>query len=213
MYEAEGEPAICPTRQTYGPSKKQDRRRRKSQHAPDGDQSKHERRRSSRGKKISEEAIEDPRKKQSGKRLARLSKSASKPVASIRPVKEEDYDSRMITEEPERRTKRKQKVLFVLPKPCKGEVCQPKVCCWRASRRKKGKKRPSRKSVTELMDTSSLRLPKPRPGSRRALILREMLDPPSMLVHEVARAKREIKEAVRPRDRPTRRIDRPPVRR
>ncbi|XP_076680458.1 uncharacterized protein LOC143375343 [Andrena cerasifolii] len=215
MYEAEAEPAICPKRQTYGPSKKQDRKRKKSQHAPVGGHPKQDRRRSSRGKKISEEAAEDPRKKQLVKRLSKLSKLALKAVASM-PVEEEGYDSRMITEEPGRRIKRKQKVLFVLPKPCKSEVCQPKVCCWRDSRRKKGKKRRSGNvsvsvSVTGLMDTSSLRLPKTRRGSRRSLILREMLDPPSVLVHEVERAKRELKEAIPPRDRPIRRIDRTPV--
>lgn len=213
MYEAKGEPEICPSRQVFGPSKKQDRRRRKSQQAPDDDHSKPDRKKSSRGKKILVEAAEDPRRKQSMRQLSRLSKLRSKTGASIHPVKEED--SRMITEEPGRRTKRKQKVLFVLPKPCKSEVCQPKVCCWRVSRRKKGKKRPSRESVnvsvTGLMDNSSLRLPKPRRGSRRSLILKEMLSPPSVLVHEVQKAKREIKEAVRPKDRPIRRIDRAPI--
>lgn len=127
------------------------------------------------------------------KSISKISESPS--ATSLTEAASKKLSSSTLTGSRDGKKKQKPRIKFFLPTPCKGEVCRPKVCCWRTSRRKKGRKRkPSEDSVAVMDHSSSLILSK---GDRKSSsAFREMLRPPSELRYEVERAKREIREAV-----------------
>ncbi|XP_076234028.1 dynein axonemal intermediate chain 2 [Calliopsis andreniformis] len=198
-YEEEGDPDVCPVRFTFAPMKKQDRRRRRSMQAIDEAQetaSKDEQRKSKIRK--SHSRMDSTKRKRTLKSISQLEKPMKTVESSSLRSLMEDSSTKFTSRTAigrERKKKQKPKIKFFLPTPCKGEVCRPKVCCWRTGRRKRGREKKRGEDASTLMDSVPMMLSKRH--KKRYSILREMLEPPSVLRYEVERAKREIREAAR----------------
>ncbi|XP_076390927.1 dynein axonemal intermediate chain 2-like [Megachile rotundata] len=101
-----------------------------------------------------------------------------------------------------RRKGRKPKITFTYPVPCKGEICKPRICCYRKERetRKERTGRETREStdIEERTESTSVKWTsvKPTVGRKQAAILREMKKPPSELTREARRARAEISEMI-----------------
>lgn len=108
----------------------------------------------------------------------------------------------LLPDEAKKVKKKKRKALFVLPQPCKGEICKPKVCCWRPGvkaerkRRLRGERRLTSDSAVSVRSADKWR----RRGMK-SRAFREMQEPPTVLKEELLEAKAEIEMAKRPRVR------------
>ncbi|KAK1130142.1 hypothetical protein K0M31_019826 [Melipona bicolor] len=174
-------------------------------------------RRVERKPKISREVADDELDEERRKHLARPRKSTiiirRKPRAPLklsvpRTVELPREDRLLISrldlkaDEAKKVRKKKRKALFVLPQPCKGEICKPKVCCWRPGvkadrkRRSRGERRSTSDSAVSVRSTDKWRR---RGMESRAL--REMRAPPTVLRKELLKAKAEIQMARKPRVR------------
>ncbi|CAL7948635.1 unnamed protein product [Xylocopa violacea] len=104
--------------------------------------------------------------------------------------------SRLDEDTDEARETREPKSLFKLPVPCEGEVCRPKVCCWRPGKKGRRKGRKARVSKKAFTDVSIVSLKKPTDGSKSrkkmSRMVKEMWEPPTVLREDVERAKMEF---------------------
>ncbi|CAD1469760.1 unnamed protein product, partial [Heterotrigona itama] len=92
--------------------------------------------------------------------------------------------------------KKKRKALFVLPQPCKREICKPKVCCWRPGVKAERKRRSRGVERSTLGSAVSVQLAdKWRRRGMESKALREMRAPPTVFREELLEAKAEIQMA------------------
>nr|XP_034180594.1 dynein intermediate chain 3, ciliary-like isoform X1 [Osmia lignaria]XP_034180595.1 dynein intermediate chain 3, ciliary-like isoform X1 [Osmia lignaria]XP_034180596.1 dynein intermediate chain 3, ciliary-like isoform X1 [Osmia lignaria] len=106
--------------------------------------------------------------------------------------------SKLVLDASKRRRRRgpKTKISFSLPIPCKGEVCKPRVCCWREGVKEKRSEKPKIEERKSSIDSVQWAASKPtKRRGKQARILQEMMEPPSDLTLEVQRAREEIREA------------------
>lgn len=121
-----------------------------------------------------------------------LKLSVPYPTELPREIRPLDLDRKM--EKAKKMKKKKRKALFV--PPCKGEICKPKVCCWRPGvkagkkRRSKGERKPTVDSAVSVRPTDKWR----RRG-KESKALREMRAPPTVLREELLKAMAEIQMA------------------
>ncbi|XP_076621609.1 dynein intermediate chain 3, ciliary [Colletes latitarsis] len=189
-YVAENDPDVCPAGPQFGTTKKQERRQRRRS-LYDEDESKDDRKKD--GKKMSmRESVAAKRKK--SRKMKQLPQRDGQ--SSKQSMREDSFleSKTKIAKEKATMKKRKRQISFVLPVPCKGEICKPKVCCFRTRKKEKriGKLGADRKLSTDKSSRESLR------GSRKrtkASVFSKMLDLPLELTREVERARREIAEA------------------
>lgn len=95
--------------------------------------------------------------------------------------------------------KKRKGIRFVLPVPCKAEICRPKVCCWRLGERGRWKERSAivRRSSEEDTSTTSIKSATSdwKFDKKTSVLLAEMRKPPTELTEDAARARAEIKIA------------------
>ncbi|OAD56179.1 Dynein intermediate chain 3, ciliary [Eufriesea mexicana] len=98
-----------------------------------------------------------------------------------------------------RRKKKRKEIRFVLPVPCKGEICRPKVCCWRSGGRERWRERSSIVRRSSMKDGSTASIKSATSDwkfdKKARRLLEEMRKPPTELTEDAARAKAEIKIA------------------
>ncbi|KOC61089.1 Dynein intermediate chain 2, axonemal [Habropoda laboriosa] len=212
-YAHETDPDIVPVYPQVAATKKQEKKKRKVEGS--------EKETPVKGSKdFTEEAREADLEKKSSTRVRKKAKSTSKVADSWK--KSAKTESAVIDpcgegldeSVEERKKPKKSKISFTLPVPCKGEVCKPKVCCWRPGkkgrRKVKLRKEKSRTDRSLITEASGICVTKPMPPrarrhqTKKRDIVCEMRQPPLVLREEAARAKEELRRAVCWRGKPRR---------
>ncbi|CAK9822996.1 Dynein axonemal intermediate chain 2 [Anthophora retusa] len=120
-------------------------------------------------------------------------------------------DSREAFDEGVDEKKKKAKISFTLPVPCKDVVCKPKVCCWRPGKKgkrkvklRKEKSRTDRSLITEPSDVRVKKSMSVR-STKKVDIAYEMRQPPSVLTEAASMAREHLRTAFHPIEKPTKR--------
>ncbi|XP_076750414.1 dynein axonemal intermediate chain 2-like, partial [Xylocopa sonorina] len=189
-YEKQSDPKVHPSFQLQ-PGLKKVEKKRKSSRASVNDRAE------SRSKKDAGKIVEEKSSK-----TATKTKSVTRSSAELAHLLKELDDARTLTSRLDEDTDQTRKTLepkslFKLPVPCKRKVCRPRVCCWRTGKKARRKGRKSRVSKKAFMDHSTVSSRKPMDGSKSrsttSRLVKEMLEPPTVLSEDVARAKMEIR--------------------
>lgn len=118
---------------------------------------------------------------------------------SIQSMKEDVLPDLSLKIDKKTKKRKKRKRLFVLPRPCEGEICKPKVCCWRPSMGYRREEKPKEKKKSTLDKDSTVSIRSSTDGRKRRRmkgdVLREMRAPPTQLWEDVLKAKAEIQVA------------------
>ncbi|KZC05587.1 Dynein intermediate chain 3, ciliary [Dufourea novaeangliae] len=193
-YARESKPELRPSGPTQIATKKQDRKAK----------SKRDEETKEAHKKTAKRNLDRKRKTLTRQKSSRRSTGDMPAFLGDGVIEEPDVE----TQEKLSTKKTKQMVKFLLPVPCKTQICKPKVCCFR-NRRKKRATKSNRDKKLRTKSSSVLRTKSPsastltaqsKYGSGRrnpkfqALVRWKMLDLPVELMREVQRAKREIRD-------------------